>query len=99
MPETDLKLYDDPTYKWPDPTLINGISFVRSMIRITDISDGMSNTYLVGEKYINAQEYASGQDPGDNASLCQGDSIDIARNVAIIEYKDGKPQTRFISRP
>jgi prepilin-type N-terminal cleavage/methylation domain-containing protein len=89
------KLYDDPTYKWPDPTLINGICFVRSMIKATDISDGLSNTYLVGEKYINAQEYASGQDPGDNASLCQGDCFDIARNVAVIVYKDGKPQTEY----
>ncbi|MGA2798291.1 MAG: DUF1559 domain-containing protein [Thermoguttaceae bacterium] len=86
------KSYDDPKYKWPDPARINGISFVRSTIKATDISDGLSNTYLVGEKYVNSQEYTSGQDPGDNASLCQGDSIDIARNVALIEYKDGKPQ-------
>ena len=46
----------------------------------------------MGEKYINAQEYASGLDPGDNASVCQGDCFDIARNVGVIEYKDGKPQ-------
>ena len=90
------KTYDDPNYKWPDPAQINGISFVHSMIRATDISDGLSNTYLVGEKYVNPQDYASGQDPGDNASLCQGDSFDIARNVAVIEYKDGQQQTIYV---
>jgi prepilin-type N-terminal cleavage/methylation domain-containing protein len=90
------KTYDDSTYKWPDPTQINGISFVRSMIRATDISDGLSNTYLVGEKYVNAQEYASGQDPGDNASLCQGDCFDIARYTGITYYKDGKLQTDYV---
>ena len=62
------------------------------MIRAIDITDGLGNTYLVGEKYVNAQDYASGLDPGDNASLCQGDCFDIARNVLYIEYKDGKPQ-------
>ncbi len=86
------KYYDDPNYKWPDPMQILGVCFVRSMIRAIDISDGLSNTYLLGEKYVNSLEYTSGNDPGDNASLCQGDCFDIARNVAVIEYKDGKPQ-------
>ncbi len=89
------KSYDDTTYTWPDTTQITGISFVRSMIRATDISDGLSNTYLVGEKYINSQEYASGLDPGDNASLCQGDCYDIARYTGITYYKDGKLQTDY----
>ena len=87
------KSYDDPSYVWPDTKQITGISFVRSMIKATDISDGLSNTYLVGEKYVNSQEYASGQDPGDNASLCQGDCYDIARYTGITYYKDGKLQT------
>ena len=86
------QVYDDPKYKWVDPTLINGVCFVRSAIRVADITDGLSNTYLLGEKYINSQDYSSGEDPGDNASLCQGDSFDIGRSVAYIEYKDGKPQ-------
>ncbi|MGD0383829.1 MAG: DUF1559 domain-containing protein [Thermoguttaceae bacterium] len=83
--------YDDTSYNWPDTTQITGISFVRSMIRQIDITDGVSNTYLVGEKYINSLEYDSGKDPGDNSSICQGDCADIARLTGYIDYKDNKP--------
>ena len=92
------KTYDDPTYKWPDPALINGISFVRSMIQAKDISDGLSNTYLVGEKYVNAQEYTSGQDPGDNASLCQGDSSTSPAMWRLLNTRTASRKP-FISRP
>jgi prepilin-type N-terminal cleavage/methylation domain-containing protein len=83
---------DDPNYKWVDPTLVNGICFVRSAIRVSEITDGLSNSYMVGEKYICSLDYTSGDDPGDNGSFCQGDSFDLARSVGNIEYKDGKPQ-------
>jgi prepilin-type N-terminal cleavage/methylation domain-containing protein len=83
--------YDDTLYNWPDTSHITGISFVRSMIRVVDISDGVSNTYLIGEKYINALEYDSGKDPGDNASICQGDCSDISRVTGYIDFKDNKP--------
>ena len=83
--------YDDKSYNWPDTTQITGISFVRSMIRAIDITDGQSNTYLVGEKYINSLEYDSGKDPGDNSSVCQGDCADIARLTGYIDTKDNKP--------
>lgn len=83
---------DDTAYKWPDTTEITGISFVRSAIQVKDITDGLSNTYLVGEKYINAQEYSSGNDPGDDSSFCQGDDFDIARFTGYIDTKDGQPK-------
>jgi prepilin-type N-terminal cleavage/methylation domain-containing protein len=83
--------YDDKSYNWPDTTQITGISFVRSMIRAIDITDGQSNTYLVGEKYINSLEYDSGKDPGDNSSICQGDCYDVARYTALT-YLDDKNQ-------
>jgi prepilin-type N-terminal cleavage/methylation domain-containing protein len=85
--------YDDTSYKWPDTTQITGISFIRSVVKVTDITDGLSNTYLVGEKYLNSQEYTSGKELGDDSSICQGDDYDNARYVGHAHFimQDGKP--------
>jgi prepilin-type N-terminal cleavage/methylation domain-containing protein len=34
-------------------------------LRFHQVIDGLSNTYLIGEKYMNAEHYTSGLDPGD----------------------------------
>jgi prepilin-type N-terminal cleavage/methylation domain-containing protein len=34
-------------------------------LRFHQVVDGLSNTYLIGEKYMNADHYATGLDPGD----------------------------------
>jgi prepilin-type N-terminal cleavage/methylation domain-containing protein len=81
------RYYDDASYKWPDTSLVTGISFVRSSIQGRDISDGMSNTYLIGEKYLKSDEYASGKDYGDDSSLYQGDDMDVARYTALGSIK------------
>ena len=41
-----------------------GICYRRSKVTIAMISDGTSNTYLLGEKYMNAASYSSGTGPG-----------------------------------
>jgi prepilin-type N-terminal cleavage/methylation domain-containing protein len=84
--------YDDTSFPWPDTTQITGISYNRSMITASDISDGTSNTYLIGEKYINPLDYASGKDLGDDSSICQGDDYGNSRYVghAHIIIKDNE---------
>jgi len=62
----------EATWPWPLASLFTGISFVRSEVKMADISDGASNTYLVGERYINADLYLTGQDPSDDQSLFAG---------------------------
>jgi hypothetical protein len=56
-----------------------GVSYCGSLIRLSDITDGASNTYLAGEKYINPDYYTTGQDGSDNECAFIGDDDDIIR--------------------
>jgi prepilin-type processing-associated H-X9-DG protein len=53
----------------------NGISFPRSEVRMADITDGTSNTYLLGEKFVNPDDYTTGMDYGDDDSCLTGYSF------------------------
>jgi prepilin-type N-terminal cleavage/methylation domain-containing protein len=67
------------TYLASVARLADGIVFPGSMIKIVDITDGTSNTYLVGEKNIDPDYYATGQDGGDNEFALMGADFDTAR--------------------
>jgi hypothetical protein len=43
------------------------------------ISDGTSKTFLLGEKYVNPDNYTTGLDAGDNESIYSGDDRDVVR--------------------
>jgi prepilin-type N-terminal cleavage/methylation domain-containing protein/prepilin-type processing-associated H-X9-DG protein len=80
------------SYNWllqslPDPErLLNGISFQRSQIALRHVTDGSTNTYLVGEKALTTTNYETGADPGDNETWCTGFNNDNFRVTA-----DGEP--------
>ena len=57
----------------------NGISFAGGKVTYADISDGTSNTYLIGEKYINPVNYFTGLDSGDDNGMYEGHGIDTYR--------------------
>lgn len=65
------------TYKFPDVRLGNGIIFVRSEYKFRQITDGATNTYLVGEKYLAPNRYEDGISLGDNQGpfQCERDSV------------------------
>jgi type II secretory pathway pseudopilin PulG len=57
----------------------NGVVGPGNTVSAAAITDGMSNTYLFGEKYLDPDEYTDGQDGGDNENAYMGDNADIIR--------------------
>jgi prepilin-type N-terminal cleavage/methylation domain-containing protein/prepilin-type processing-associated H-X9-DG protein len=54
------------------PLVSTGICYLRSKISAAHVTDGLSNTYLVGEKYLNPDDYYDGLDGADNESMYAG---------------------------
>jgi len=59
-----------------------GIFYPRSMIKISEVADGASHTFLIGEKSLMPEHYENGQNSGDNQSMYQGYDVDTIRFVA-----------------
>lgn len=57
----------------------NGIVYCYSQVGISDITDGTNCTYMIGEKYIRADYYATGQDGGDDQGMYEACGIDTIR--------------------
>jgi prepilin-type N-terminal cleavage/methylation domain-containing protein len=67
-------------FNWPKfPALFSGVVYNRSETKIVDIKDGTSNTYLVGEKFLNPDYYATGESGGDDQYVFQGFDRDTQR--------------------
>ena len=65
----------------PRSELLTGISYERSSVSIRQVSDGTTNTYLVGEKHIYFDDYLTGRDRGDNETWCTGFNNDNFRTT------------------
>ena len=57
----------------------NGISFPRSEVKQSQIEDGTSHTYMLGEKYLAPERYDTGIDFGDDAIYYDGGDHDSLR--------------------
>src|SRR5262249_52031138 len=67
----------------------------RSEIKLTDIPRGASNTYLLGEKYLNPDNYATGGDAADNESLYTGFNNDNYRTTYFPPMRDQAGVTNY----
>jgi prepilin-type N-terminal cleavage/methylation domain-containing protein len=85
----------DPTYPWTAFTGVSGqpgldgVSYERSLVAIKDIPDGLSHTYLVGEKYLEPDHAIIGDSWDDNSCMYSGFEDDNFRSAGFDLNKGG----------
>jgi len=57
----------------------NGVTYQRSTVRLAQITDGTTHTFLFGEKYLNPDRYLDGTDPADDQNIFTGHDQDNLR--------------------
>lgn len=71
---------DSGSYSWPSTQQsMSGITYDRSTVRMSHVTDGASSTILAGEKYLNPDAYYNGQDGADNDGWDLGYDWDVNR--------------------
>ncbi len=85
-------------HQWPPFDGQTGVNYCGAEIKTSQITDGLSKTYMLGEKYLPADKYdADGSDdngdPGDNISMFQGFDYDINRWTATQDPTDATKTT------
>jgi prepilin-type N-terminal cleavage/methylation domain-containing protein/prepilin-type processing-associated H-X9-DG protein len=75
----DPSFVDAASFQWPSLAGYSGVFVPAAVIHIAEIEDGASNTYLLGEKYLNPDHYSDGTDWADNNAAYQGYDWDNCR--------------------
>lgn len=66
-------------HEWLNTKFLNGVCLQRGGLTIGKVTDGTSNTYFGGEKYLQVEDYESGMSWGDDASYFTGLDHDCVR--------------------
>jgi prepilin-type processing-associated H-X9-DG protein len=82
---TSLVEGDSESFAWPDTSPLDGISFLRSTIRFSDLTDGSSQVLAIGEKWLGSTEEEFN---GDDQPLYSGDCLDIRRWATVAPARD-----------
>ncbi len=64
---------------WPPSSQTTGVSFQGSEVKPAMVIDGMNQTIMIGEKYLEPDNYYNGSDPADNENLYVGFDNDLFR--------------------
>ena len=79
----------DTSYVWSEVKQATGIIANHVVYEIGQVSDGTTNTYLIGEKYLSPDEYSTGLSLGDDQSVYSGDERDVVRFTAgLVPFQD-----------
>lgn len=70
---------DSGLYKWSSNALATGLIYYRSQVRRQDITDGLSCTYLLGEKYVPFMNYTNSFNDGYDQSMFTAADLDTNR--------------------
>jgi prepilin-type N-terminal cleavage/methylation domain-containing protein/prepilin-type processing-associated H-X9-DG protein len=66
---------------WISKGITYGVVAQHTLFYIADITDGLSNTYMIGEKFLETNSYETGTDEGDDWGPYTGAQNDNARSV------------------
>ena len=89
-PSVPKKISDVENFRWNNLTgfLAESVSYQRSEISFAQISDGTSNTYMVGEKTASPDDYEGGFDWSDMESMYSGFNGDNTRTTKSVPEQD-----------
>ena len=75
----DPSFADAPGFCYPEPIAADGVMYTLSLVTNADITNGASNAYLLGEKYLNPDNWLDGLEGTDNNPLYAGFDWDWSR--------------------
>jgi len=79
-------------FSWAPQSGFTGVMYQRGQCRPAMIKDGLSNTYLACEKYLNSDWYFTSQGGADNHPMYQGHDRDVIVGGHPTHYKPMRDQ-------
>jgi prepilin-type N-terminal cleavage/methylation domain-containing protein len=78
---SNLHLGDSGLFAFPPPSAskCTGLVFPHAQFRFNDVTDGLSNVYMIGEKYLQTNYYTNGYCAGDDLGPFASDNRDSVR--------------------
>ena len=72
---------------WPGISTAPGIAWFCSEVSVADVTDGTNNTYLIGEKSVDPDNYSTWTGGGDAASMYEGQDLEVHRYAGPTYYQ------------